>query len=181
MDPKAAASSCFTTRGINCGSARSVIREVRQSIWDLRSPAPRPRSLVEALGDGARQLVTDAVRLQLDVTGAPRPCPERIEQQLLRIAREAVINAVRHGKAGSVSLTLAFDRHALRLTITDDGCGFDPAAVGQRDDTHYGLSAMKERAAAAGGSCTVTSRPGAGTEVNVLLPLLSRWSLQRLL
>jgi signal transduction histidine kinase len=147
----------------------------------LRSPAPQPRGLVEALGDGVRRLVTDGVRLQLDVAGTPRPCPERIEQQLLRIAREAVINAVRHGKAGSVSLKLAFDRRALRLTVTDDGCGFDPGAVGHDGDSHYGLSAMKERAAAAGGSCTVTSRPGAGTEVNVMLPLLHRWSVQRLL
>jgi signal transduction histidine kinase/ligand-binding sensor domain-containing protein len=157
------------------------IGEVRQSIWDLRSPAPQPRSLVEALGDGVRRLVTDGVRLQLDVAGTPRPCSERIEQQLLRIAREAVINAVRHGKAGSVSLKLAFDRRALRLTVTDDGCGFDPGTVGHDGDSHYGLSAMKERAAAAGGSCTVTSRPGAGTEVNVMLPLLHRWSVLRFL
>jgi signal transduction histidine kinase len=156
------------------------IREVRQSIWDLRSPDPRPRSLVESLRDAVRQLIGDGVRLQVDVAGTPRPCPERIERQLLRIAREAVINAVRHGKAGSVSLKLAFDRRVLRLTVTDDGCGFDPAGIPGDADTHYGLSAMKERAAAAGGSCTVTSRPGAGTEVSVRLPLLPWWRLQRL-
>jgi signal transduction histidine kinase/ligand-binding sensor domain-containing protein len=155
------------------------IREVRQSIWDLRSPDPRPRSLVDALGDGVRPLVSDGVALSVDVAGTPRPCPERIEEQLLRIAREAVINAVRHGRAASVSLKLAFDRRVLRLTVADDGCGFDLAAIGQGADPHYGLSAMKERAAAAGGSCTVTSRPGAGTEVTVVLPLLSRWNPQR--
>jgi signal transduction histidine kinase len=157
------------------------IREVRQSIWDLRSPDPRPRSLAEVLEDGVRRLVADPVVLRLDVAGTPRPCPEPIEQQLLRIAREAVINAVRHGKAASVCLKLAFGRRVLRLTVTDDGCGFDPAAAGEGAGTHYGLSAMKERAAAAGGLCTVTSRPGAGTEVSVELPLLSRWNPQRLL
>jgi signal transduction histidine kinase len=157
------------------------IREVRHSIWDLRSPDPRPRSLVDALDDGCRRLVADTVTLSVDVAGTPRPCPERIEDQLLRIAREAVINAVRHGKAASVSLKLAFDRRVVRLTVRDDGCGFDPAAAASHADTHYGLSAMKERAAAAGGSCTVTSRPGAGTEVSVVLPLVSRWNVQRLL
>lgn len=156
------------------------IREVRQSIWDLRSPDPRPRGLVEALRDAVRQLVGDGVSLEVDVAGTPRPCPERIEQQLLRIAREAVINAVRHGKAGSVRLKLAFDTRVLRLTVTDDGCGFDTAAVAGHAATHYGLSAMRERAAAAGGSCTVTSRPGAGTEVSVRLPLLPWWRMQRL-
>jgi signal transduction histidine kinase len=114
------------------------VREVRQSIWDLRSPAPQPRSLVEALTDGVRRLASDSVLLEVDVVGTPRSCPERIERQLLRIAREAVINAVRHGKAGSVSLKLAFDRRALRLTVTDNGCGFDAVAVGHTD-THYGL------------------------------------------
>jgi signal transduction histidine kinase len=156
------------------------VREVRQSIWDLRSPAPQPRSLVETLGAGVRRLASDSVLLEVNVIGTPRPCPERVERQLLRIAREAVINAVRHGKAGSVSLKLAFNRRALRLTVTDNGCGFDLAAVGLEADIHYGLLAMKERALAAGGSCTVTSRPGAGTEVDVVLPLLSRWSLPRL-
>jgi signal transduction histidine kinase len=154
---------------------------VRQSIWDLRSPSPQPRSLVEALRDGVGRLAADSVLLHVDVVGTPRPCPERIERQLLRIAREAVINAVRHGKAGSVSLKLAFNRRALRLTVTDNGCGFDPLAVGHEAEPHYGLLAMKERAVAAGGSCTVTSRPGAGTEVQVVLPLLSRWNLLRLL
>lgn len=157
------------------------VREVRQSIWDLRSPAPQPRSLVDALGDGVRRLADDSVHLEVAVAGTPRPCPERIERQLLRIAREAVINAVRHGKARSVSLTLAFDRRALRLTVTDNGCGFDSAEAGHDAHGHYGLVAMKERAVAAGGSCTVTSRPGAGTEVDVVLPLLSRWNVQRLL
>jgi signal transduction histidine kinase len=156
------------------------IREVRYSIWDLRSPDPKPPSLVDALSDSARRLATDAVSLRVDVTGQPRPCPERITQQLLRIAREAVINAVRHGRARSVALRLAYDRRALRLTVIDDGCGFDPAASVAADPGHYGLSAMKERAAAAGGSCVVTSRPGAGTEVVVELPLRSRWRLEHL-
>jgi signal transduction histidine kinase len=156
------------------------VREVRQSIWDLRSPAPQPRSLPKALSDGVRPLAADGVRLDIDVAGTPRPCPEPIERQLLRIAREAVINAMRHGKARSVSLRLAFDRRAVRLTIQDDGCGFEPASVGRRADTHYGLLAMTERAAAVGGSCSVTSRTGCGAQVDVILPLLSRWSLQRL-
>ncbi len=154
--------------------------EVRESIWDLRSPDPRPRSLVDAIGDGVRRLVASDVTLQVDVVGTPRPCPERVGQHLLRIAREAVLNAVRHGKARCISLTLAYDRRALRLTVADDGCGFEPSAIATGDSAHYGLSAMRERAAAAGGSCVVASHPGAGTAITVELPLLSRWSLRRL-
>jgi len=151
------------------------VREVRQSIWDLRSPPPRPRILGEALADSIRPLVPDAVRLEIAGASVPAPCPERIRRELFPIAREAVINATRHGKPREIAVRLAVERSALRLIVEDDGCGFDPATVGRGGNEHYGLIAMRERAHNVGGMCTVRSSAGAGTRVEVVFPLRAGW------
>jgi signal transduction histidine kinase len=151
------------------------VREVRQSIWDLRSRPPQPRVLGQALADCIRPLVPESVHLDVTVTGATRACPEHVEGELLRIAREAVINAVRHGKPRHIVVGLLIERRALRLTVQDDGCGFEPAARTAGDEAHYGLAAMKERATSVGGTCDVTSSAGEGARVEVVLPLRARW------
>ncbi|WP_427890019.1 sensor histidine kinase [Kribbella sp. GL6] len=82
---------------------------------------------------------------------------------LVRIAREAVLNAVRHAKADRVSVELSRDDDGSRLRVTDDGPGFDP------DERHsgFGLISMRERAEALPGTFVLTTRPGEGTTVVV--------------
>jgi signal transduction histidine kinase len=60
---------------------------------------------------------------------------------------------------------------ALTLTVTDDGCGFDPARAPGVEDGHLGLTVMRERARSYGGECSVTSAPGSGTRVGLWIPL----------
>ena len=60
---------------------------------------------------------------------------------------------------------------ALTLTVTDDGCGFDPAGAPGVEDGHLGLTVMRQRARGYGGECTVTSAPGSGTRVKLWIPL----------
>ncbi len=85
---------------------------------------------------------------------------------LVRITREAVSNAIRHGKAQRVHLRLARDEHGRRLLVQDDGTGFDPAAARQRS-TGYGLTSMEERARGLEASFAIDSAPGRGTTVAV--------------
>ncbi len=85
-----------------------------------------------------------------------------------RIAVEAVRNAVRHGKAKRVEIWSLADPQCLRLTITDDGIGFDPSAV---SGDHFGLQIMHSRAELAGGKLSVRSSPGHSTCVELLMPL----------
>lgn len=83
--------------------------------------------------------------------------PGEVEIALYRIAQEAVTNAIRHGGAGRIHIILEQAGPLLRLTVRDDGAGFDPA------DTRLGgvgLSSMKERVQACGGELTIQSRPG---------------------
>ncbi|MDQ3384761.1 MAG: sensor histidine kinase [Actinomycetota bacterium] len=110
-----------------------------------------------------------AARAGADVTveavEAPALSPD-IRDALLRVTREAAGNAVRHGGARTISVRLWREQDGLRLTVDDDGNGFDPLAVRRG----YGLRSMRERAGAIGGELEIRSRPGSGATVEVLVP-----------
>jgi ligand-binding sensor domain-containing protein len=150
------------------------IRETRQAIWNLRSPALDHSDLVGALRSTGEKLTAGNVHFALTVTGTARPCPAHLETHVLRIGHEAVINAVRHGQARHVRMEVGFDTHLLRLLVADDGRGFDPRQLpGSGSLAHYGLLSMQERAADAGGRCTIESTPGSGVQVVAEFPLTS--------
>jgi signal transduction histidine kinase len=113
---------------------------------------------VEEVGGrlGAQVLVT--------ADAAPRLTQER-QEQLLRIVREAVTNAVRHGSANVVRVEFS-NGQGLHLRIEDDGVGFDPAGV---HPNGFGLIGMRERAAALGGQLFIAST-SEGTQIEVVLP-----------
>jgi signal transduction histidine kinase len=97
------------------------------------------------------------------VKGAPPACDHLAALHLYRIAQEAVHNAVRHGKARQVRIELSSRQREHRLVITDDGCGFAPAAHGQAPGG--GLRLMGYRAAMIGGVFSADSQPGHGTRI----------------
>lgn len=99
-----------------------------------------------------------------------RALPQAQEAALLRVAQEALHNALRHSGAGRVTVTLVGtpERGAL-LRISDNGRGFDPGAV-RRAGRHLGLASMRDRAAAVGGRLTLDSAPGTGTIVEMEVP-----------
>ena len=90
-------------------------------------------------------------------------------ENLLRIVREAITNAARHGHASTVSVTLTQEGEAVHLLVTDDGDGF--ANSRRRQTGGFGLTFMEERCALIGGTFDVSSRPGTGTCVEVRLPV----------
>lgn len=151
--------------------AQLVVRAAERALDESRRAiAALTRSLDEPLEVALGQTVEEVAnrfgtRVRLDLAPGMRVEGEQREA-LLRIAREAVANAGRHGGASSVVVSLAL-RDGLRLTVLDDGQGFDataPAATGS-----FGLLSMRERAEALGGSLQVDSRPGA-TTLEVHLP-----------
>jgi len=115
------------------------------------------RQLTEARG----------IRLRLKVDGWHGQLPSEIEYNLLRIAQEAVSNAVTH--SGTRSVLVALDRSAaeVRLVVEDEGGGFDSRSTGRAG--HYGLLGMRERAAHIGAELHVATAPGYGTAVSVTL------------
>ena len=148
------------------------VREARESIEHLRSTARLNGNIVTALNELATSVSVGKVQCTVaSVRGTLRPCEPGIEEQLLRIAREAVGNAVRHGHATQIAIELEYQKDAVLLSVTDDGCGFDPHDPACATHGHWGIASMRERAASVGGSFTITSRPGEGTQVEAVVPI----------
>ena len=82
----------------------------------------------------------------------------------------AGFNAVRHARAQLITVNLSFDHAQVRLSVRDDGHGFDPRN-GSGGDGHFGIVGMRERAAEMGGTLDVESRAGEGTAVLVGVPI----------
>jgi signal transduction histidine kinase len=96
----------------------------------------------------------------------------KLKEALLRICLEALANVGKHADAKSVRVTLLADDRVARLTVEDDGCGFDPEQASRRDgESGSGLLIMQERAIALGGEFRLQSRPGAGTRVECIFAL----------
>jgi signal transduction histidine kinase len=155
------------------GLAQSSLAEARRSVWDLRPTILVGRDVGSALAQIAHRLGSAAqAHVQLDVRGQPVPLPAALEKNLLEIGKEAMTNAARHAGATRVSIVLAFEEREVRLSVQDDGRGFDPARPLPRGRTHFGLMGMSERAIEVGGRLTIDSRPGGGTRVEGVFPLV---------
>jgi signal transduction histidine kinase len=153
---------------------RSSLAEVRRSIWILRTPpiAAEANGLGTALEETLAHLTeSTGIVPKLTVSGAPRALEAEVERNLLRMAYEAVTNAVRHASPRTIEVDVEFQTEALALRVRDDGRGFDPeAALDQSGGNHFGLVGIAERARALGGEMRLTSRPGGGTEITCRLP-----------
>jgi signal transduction histidine kinase len=150
---------------------RDSYEDLRQSIGDLRAPlSPR--------GDLRRTLreYVERFSLQTGVTcqfenghGSAVALSPSAEVQLIRIVQEALTNVKKHAPGARAWLSLKANHRRVCATIQDDGPGFDPASVGRSG--RFGLQTMKERAESAGGSFVIESRPGAGTRLEVTIPM----------
>jgi signal transduction histidine kinase len=111
------------------------------------------------------------VNIEVNVKGGFGNLPEDLEHNLLRIAREAVTNASKHAHASKIEVTLGRSEKLVNLKVIDNGCGFqtEDAFVGMGG--HFGLIGIRERAERIGGEIRLESQPGAGTEVEVTVPL----------
>jgi signal transduction histidine kinase len=98
-----------------------------------------------------------------------RALPSAQEEALLRVAQEALHNALRHAEATTVAVCLEGRGRGAVLRVSDDGRGFDPSAV-RRAGRHLGLVSMRDRANGIGGTLTVDSAPGKGTVIEMEVP-----------
>ena len=143
--------------------------ELRAAVTELRPAALDEDGLTATLG--AQVQVLDrahSARVRFSSRGV-RALPAPQEEALLRIAQEALHNALRHAGASQVDVELVRRGRSTLLTISDDGRGFDPDTV-RRAGRHLGLVSMRDRAAGIGGRLTVTSSPGRGTTIETEVP-----------
>jgi signal transduction histidine kinase len=146
-------------------SVERAVGEARRAISALTGP--EDQSLHAAITELVEQVAerTESV-VDADLDPEVRVAAQ-VREQLVRIVREALTNAIRHARPSSVAVRLR-QNGSVVLEIFDDGIGFDPEEAGDARD-RFGLIMMKERATAIGGDLSIQSKPGAGTLVRVEL------------
>ena len=147
--------------------ARATLREARRAIQALRPAALEQGSLVDALGREVDQFAaTTGIRATFQVDAGPPAVSPEVARGILRIVQESLTNVARHAHASHVVVRLQEDDYVLRVTVQDDGSGFDPIEALERPGS-FGLAGMRERARRIGGALQVESAPGRGTRVTL--------------
>ncbi len=144
-------------------TARENLAEARALVAGLTPAQLAGGTLPDALHRLSQASGLDAT---FGLDGTSRPLPMAIEVVLLRVCQEALSNVGKHAHAQSATVRLGYDRDAVRLEVSDDGTGFDPAGVSDG----FGLRGMRARVTEAGGTLTVSSEPGTGTRVSAMVP-----------
>lgn len=151
------------------GLAREAADELRAVVVELRPAALEDDGLVATLRTQADVLNrVHAAKVTFEAR-AVRALPASQEEVVLRVAQEAMHNALRHARARQVDVRLEGRGKSVRLRVGDDGQGFDPDSV-RTAGRHFGLASMRDRAGAVGGRLDVRSAPGRGTVIELEVP-----------
>lgn len=146
---------------------RTSIRSLRSLLIDVYPATLRNSGLRAAVLDLVAPLQAREVEVDLDVPD-DLALPEHLEATLYRAAREAVRNAAGSGHAGRLAIAVRGGPDSVELTVWDNGTGFDPTQP--LPEGHLGLRGLADEAAGLGGLLEVTSSPGQGTELRLVLP-----------
>jgi two-component system, NarL family, sensor histidine kinase UhpB len=144
---------------------RRLSHELRPTILDDLGLVPA----VEFLAQGVSRRFGLRITVEGNTSGRLSP---QIEVALYRIVQEALNNTTKHARASHVAIRLQKEINKIRLTITDDGAGFDVQSImGQKGRSGLGLIGMRERLIPLRGECIINSSLGKGTEISVLVPM----------
>ncbi len=154
---------------------QNALGELRNLISDLRPPQLDDLGLTAALRWYVQAYEKRrAIAMRVRVEGDDGRLPPEYRTVLFRIAQEALTNIAKHAEATSGEVILLVEPHRVRLDIYDNGQGFDPQLVAQLETDRqagWGLVGIRERALLLGGECRIDTAPGAGTHLQVTVPL----------
>ncbi len=152
-------------------TAKDCLEETRRSVQALHPPQLEGADLPHALSTLVQRLSAGEVEVELELLGTVTPIPKLIEIQLLRIAQEAIANALRHAAASHIRVSLRFGAATIELTVADDGRGMAaPPFAEEATSPGMGLAGMRRRAHRLGGELSIESHPGRGTSVRASIP-----------
>lgn len=115
-----------------------------------------------------------AKRVDVRFDAPRRRLSDNTAHAVLRIVRELTVNAIRHGGATRVKIAGAMDGDQLLFSVTDNGCGFDPDAAPGILQGHFGLAGIQERTQQLNGGMEITSAPGKGTKIRVVVSIAEK-------
>ena len=151
-----------------------VEAELKQIIFDLHPPSLESLGLYPALrryGEKFSQYAKIPCTVRL--LGEPvRLAANNIEIHVYRLVQEALQNISMHADATQANVLINFSAKTLKISITDNGCGFDPSQVANEKESHLGLIGMRERAEIIGGQFNIQSKMGDGTVIEVTVPII---------
>jgi signal transduction histidine kinase len=151
--------------------AQKTLADARQAVWDMRPPALEESDFATALEAVlAHSVAGMPLKLEYRVRGVPRALPPELETVVFRVAQEAVTNVVKHAKARRARVTLSYEDRSVRLTVADDGTGFNIDPDRRSYAGHWGLLGMRERASQLRGKLVVRSAQDAGTTIMLRVP-----------
>ena len=162
------ASASTTQHSIHQGLVR-LSKDVHGLSYQLHPSILADLGLVEALNSEWKRYPDEWIELQINETDIPARLPHDVALCLFRIAQEALRNASRHAKANRVQVSLSRVGQGLKLTIADDGIGFDPGEP--RKGTSLGLASMRQRATSVRGKFEVKANPRGGTTISAWVPI----------
>jgi PAS domain S-box-containing protein len=154
--------------------AKDAHADVRESILSLRVGSAQGWAFIPALKQyldsfqanyGIRTELSQPGRLEEDIVSPTTGV------QVLRVIQEALTNARRHGRARAIEVVIEQTENHVHISITDDGCGFNPGEARQGKGDHFGLASMSERMQQIGGSVQIESGHGTGTVVRLYVPV----------
>lgn len=144
---------------------RGTLAEMRTLLFELRPAALREAKFGDLLKH-LTQAITGRARIPIMLTvEGDQPLPPEVKVALYRITQEALNNVVKYADPSQAAVSFRCQPEQVELTISDDGCGFDPSCVSPE---HLGLGIMYERAAAINAMMKLKSRPGYGTQIEVV-------------
>ena len=142
--------------------------ELRRCLWDLKSEALEEPTFEQAIRRTLQQIL-DGTALSISFDISRRSVSDSTAHAILSVIRELVANAIRHGHAKSIAIKGEHYDGMLKVSVVDDGIGFDPSSCLRSDGGHFGLDGIRSRIGRLGGEFTLTSSPGRGTTAVIYL------------
>jgi signal transduction histidine kinase len=159
--------------------AKSGLEDARRMLLGLRPKSLEGANLSDALGQLSERFSRDCgIDCSFNLSGRPHKLTEQIENELYRVAQEALCNVRKHSRARSVSILLDYRADGLMLAIKDNGKGFAMKQT-QAGANGFGLPTMCDRASRLGGRMDINSRQGTGTELRMSVPITNKTSTER--
>jgi signal transduction histidine kinase/ligand-binding sensor domain-containing protein len=150
---------------------KSALDEGRRALNDLRSAPLSADDFVKSFSQLSEQFAGHSgTRVDVVVEGRERSLSVVAGNDLLQIGRQAIMNAFQHSRAKKIHVLLSYGQQDLQIRVKDNGCGMTEEKLNSRRSGHYGIAGMQERAERLGGTLSIRSRVGQGTEVSVSAP-----------
>ncbi len=160
---------------------KRTIEDTRSLTFELSPPVLHQLGLEAAVEWLAEEMKEQhGLRVELTSEGVTKPIQADLNDLLFQAVRELLLNVVKHAGAERARVGVHYDGDTLRLTVEDDGAGFDPAVLASRPfrNAGFGLFSIRERLTFSGGGFEITSEPGKGTLATLVVPLEARYAAE---